>query len=190
MYRLDAQQTATDLEILRQKHADLVSQHKATMQCAEEASATAVALRAELDGCQADLAAACRDADSSNTAAEELRKTVVALRQELNEHREKDVEVIARIQDAKEASDKVTSHLVCSPMMPAVHLCCSLMSQHDLNQPPCNHTCKYDQLDTADRCYMTRALAAFGCVPHAYAVCSISWHSKHLRSERANSKRR
>lgn len=105
--RLDAQQTAADLETLRQKHTALAAQHEATVQCAEEASATAVALRAELDASQADLAAASCDTEASNAAAEELRKTVVALRQELAGHREQDAEVIARIQDAKQASDQV-----------------------------------------------------------------------------------
>lgn len=108
--RLDAQQAAADLESLRQQHADLVAQHEATVRCAEEASATAVALRAELDTSQADLAAAAREVEASNSAAEELRKTVVDLRQDLAEHREKDAEVIARIQDAKEASEQVQSH--------------------------------------------------------------------------------
>jgi hypothetical protein len=56
------------------------------------------------------LAGATREREVSNAAAEELRKTVVALRQDLAEHREKDAEAIARIQDAKEAAEKVPPH--------------------------------------------------------------------------------
>jgi chromosome segregation ATPase len=108
--RVDAQQTSAELGTLRMRHAELATQHEVTAQCAEEASATALALRAELDACQADLAGATREREVSNAAAEELRKTVVALRQDLAEHREKDAEAIARIQDAKEAAEKVPPH--------------------------------------------------------------------------------
>lgn len=111
--REDAQQTAADLEALRQKHAQLVAQHDATVKCAEEASATAVALRAELDASRADLAEASRDALASNAASEELRETVVTLRKELAEHRERDAEAVAHIQDAKDLSEQVYQSLLC-----------------------------------------------------------------------------
>lgn len=132
--RLDAQQVAADQETLRHKHANLVTQHEATFQCAEEASATAVALRSELDASQTDVATTSRELEASNAAAEELRKTVVALRQEVTEHREKDAEVIARIQDAKEASDQVHSHPVFCPVKIAVSVCSCMPPEESLHE--------------------------------------------------------
>lgn len=100
---------------LRQQVEMLHAQRAEALQFAEESSATAAALRVNVEASREEAEVAAREAVAAEAASEELRATAEGLRQTVEAYRAKETEVYASIQEAVEAAEQVwrPNDLVC-----------------------------------------------------------------------------